>query len=250
MRLYAFVFLFAASACLAQETYHNEEYGFTIDIPSQWYSTDEDEWSDILKAKLKRSFSTKTLLLLNPSGVEPPKTPHIQIQGKELKKSTTSEAIAALKKNDGKGVVSAAKWTALRKIGKVIEQYDKIDSFYDYDSSRKLAIAKVLYKHKESGTFFIGAIAKRIGRQRVVDIRGYWKGDDPKEFWQVFTEVVDSFEFDPDAKPKGTIGAIAQEIKETGNLSAEKKFDRIWKWGGIILTISIILGFAKMIIRR
>jgi len=54
VRYVVIVFLCTASVCLAQETYHNEEFGFIIDTPSEWRVSLEDEWSD----KVKTAFYT------------------------------------------------------------------------------------------------------------------------------------------------------------------------------------------------
>ena len=254
MRYLAVVlFLCATSVCLAQETYHNNEFGFTIDIPSQWYATTENDWSDKIKAVLKKHYGNDPpLLILNPLGTETLKIPSIMVTGIQLKKTTTSEAIAGLKKNGRDMMISCAGYIAKYDVlGKKLDQYRKIDTFYDYDSARKLAIAKILYQHKnEVNTYFTAAKAKFIGLQRVVDFDAYWKGDDPEEFQVVFNEVIDSFEFDKDARPKGILGRVPQEIKEVSGLSKEQKFRRILKWGSILLTISIILGFVKMIFSR
>ncbi len=80
--------------------------------------------------------------------------------------------------------------------------------------------------------------------------RGYWKGDNPEEFEEIFDKVVNSFKFDSEAKPKGLLGAVSQEIKEISTLSKEQKSKRIWKWGGTILTILIIIGIVKRLLVR
>lgn len=253
MRHFTIVLLCFSSLCLAQEKYHNEEFGFTIEAPSGWQLRLEDEWSDKVKAVLKKHyFSSSNLLILNPSGTKTLNVPSIIVHGIKLKRTTTSEAIADLKKNGRNGMISSAENIARYDVlGKKINQYRKIDTFYDYNSSKNLAIAIILYQHEdEENTHFMAATAKFIGLQRVIDFRGYWKGDDPEEFQKVFDEVINSFEFDQDAKPKGILGAVPQEIKEVGRLSKEQKFNRIWKWGGAILTISIILGFIKMLLGR
>lgn len=251
LRICSVITFLLASVCLAQETYHNEEFGFTIDIPSQWHLSLEDQWPDKVKAALEKHYSFKTLLIFNPSGGQVLRFPSILVQGETLKRTTTSEMIADLEKNGKERLTKFTEYMAKYDLlGKKINQYSVIDKFYDYDSSRYLAISKILYKHNEDGTYVLVAQAKFIGRKRVINLPCYWKGDNPDEFWDIFTELVDSFKFDPETTPKGGLGKITQEIKEVSELSDEQKFNRIWKWGGIILTISIILGFAKMLLAR
>jgi len=252
MRIFLIAILCTSSVCLAQETYHNEEFGFTINIPSKWYASFEEEWPDKLKNALELLYFTKKplLLMLNPLGTKIGKPPCIHIEGIRLKRKTTSEVIAILKRTGREKIKNEARAWAEILLGKKFYQYREIDTFYDYNSSRKLGIAKILYEHKINETYFLSAIATFVGRQRRVDFSGYLKGDNPEEFWQVFMEMVDSFEYDPDAAAKGGLGKITREIKEVGGLSKEQKFNRILKWGGIILTISIILGFARMFLRR
>ena len=229
------------SVCLAQETYHNEEFGFTVNIPSGWEMTTWDQLPDKTKTSLEKALQ-KSFLIIHLLDVEPPKNPCILVRGHEIRRGTTSGAISKFKKTGKEHMMKITKY-----FGK---HYQQVDSSYDYDPKRYVGVAKILYQHKNDDTYLLSTCAKFIGVERVVDFEGRWKGDDPEEFWQVFTEVIDSFELDPDATPKGGLGKITQEIKEVSELSDEQKFNRIWKWGGIILTISIILGFVKMLLAR
>ena len=250
MRYFSIVFFCVTSVCLAQETYHNEEFGFTIGIPSQWYATSENEWSDELKTGLEKLYSNKVLLILNPLDTNPINVPSIIILGAKLERTTTTEAIEYLKKNGKEELINSAKYMAEGVLGRKIKKYSVIDNFYDYNPAKKCGISKIIYQHNYDGIFFLSARAKFVGLKRLIDFRGYWEGDDPKEFRQVFNEILDSFEFDPDAKPKGMFGAIPREIKEIGGLSKEQKLKRIWKWAGTILTILIIFGVAKTVLGR
>lgn len=245
----SFFILIAGSICLAQEKYHNDEFGFTLEIPVGWNISLENEWSDEVKASLRRLYESKTLLMLNPSGVKALKTPCIQVQGKRLQRSTTSEAIADLKKTGKKYVTAGADYVAHCFLSN-IKQYNQADTFYDYDSSKKLAIAKILYQNKNDSTYFLSASATLVGLQRVIEFNGYWKGDDPESFWQIFNEVIDSFEFDKDTAPKGLITAVPQEIKEISKMSKPVTPARIMKWVGWILGILIIIGVIKTIFFR
>jgi len=252
MRIFLIAILCTSSVCLAQESCHNDEFGFTINIPSKWYASLEEEWPDKLKNALELLYFTKKplLLMLNPLGTEIGKAPCIHVEGIKLKRTTTSEAIAILERTGREKITNEARAWAEILLRKKFNQYREVDTSYDYNSSGKLGIAKILYEHKINETYFLSAIATFVGRQRRVDFSGYLKGDNPEEFWQVFTEVIDSFEFDPDAAPKGGLGKITEEIKGVGGLSKEQKFNRILKWGSIILTISIILVFVKMLLGR
>lgn len=237
MRIFLIAILCTVSVCLAQESCHNDEFGFTIEVPAGWNISFEDEWSDKVKEVLEKLYSNKTLLILNPPGVEIAKSPCVHVQGIKLKRKTTSEMIAYLKKNGKERLTKHTGYMAEDMLGRKINQYSKMDTFYNYDSSGKVAIAKILYEHNEEGTYVLVAMAKFVGRRRVVDFSGYWKGDDPESFWQAFNEVVDSFEFDHDTVPKGLI-------------SEPITLRRVMKWGSIILTISIILVFVKMLLGR
>lgn len=242
---YLIVFFLCASACLAQGTHHNDEFGFTIGIPSQWHATTENDWSNKIKAVSKKQFwSSKPLLILNPSGAKTLNVPSIIVHGIKLKRTTTSEAIADLKKNGSDTMTSSAENIAMfRVLGKNFNQYREEDTFYDYDSSKNCATAIILYQHNTENTYFTAAMSKCIGLKRVVDFRGYWKGANPEEFRQIFNGVIDSFEYDSDA------AAPFGSSIEGRNLS-EKILNKALKWGGIILTISIILGFVKMLLGR
>ncbi len=250
MRYFMVFTLCAVSVCLAQERFHNDEFGFTLEVPVGWNISFENEWSDEVKDSLKRLFEFKTLLMLNPSGVKAPKAPCIQIRGKKLQKTITSEMIADLKET-GKGYVTySAEDMAKIALGKNFDQYSQIDAFYNYDSTKKLAIAKISYQNKNDNTYFLSASAKFVGLQRVIDFDGYWKGENPEQFWQVFNKVINSFEFDQDAAPKGLITSVPQEIKEISNMSKPATPARIMKWIGWILGILIVAGVVKVLFFR
>jgi len=226
--------LLVPSIVIAQNEYHDDEFGFALSVPLKWQMSFEHQWSEKLKSFLKNRYSGHAVLMINPLGVEPSKNPCIQVHAKELVRTTTSEAITDLKKTGNEILMKSSKYLARDLLGRKSKKYKEIDKFYDYDSKKHLAIAKVLYQDNEGGTYALVARAKFIGLQRVVDFDGYWKGDEnPEQFWGVFTQVIDSFEFDADAKPKGIIGSIPQEIKEISKLSREQKVSRIFKWFSI-----------------
>jgi len=122
--------------------------------------------------------------------------------------------------------------TAEKLLGEQYKQYRRIqkEDYYNYDKSKKCIIAKILFYH--DGIYFLPAESKFLGDGRTVEFRGYWKGENPEKFWSIFKDVTGSFVFDSGAKSK------------------EPTFNRIWKWVGIILTISIILGFVRMLLAR
>lgn len=243
--LIVIIILFASSLTLAQDEYHDDEFGFTVNASAGWQISTEDQWTDKTKTFLKNYYVNKTILMINPLGIEPLKNPCIQIQGKILDRTTTSEAIGHLKDKGEEVMLKYTRYVAEDFLGKKLKEYSEIDEFYDYDSKRSLAIAKVVYKNNKNDTYALTAMAKAIGLQRVIDFRAYWKGENPEDFWQVLTEVINSFNFDTDTIPKRGLGKIARDIKEVDNLSKVEKVSRIWEWAGIILTISIVLYFIK-----
>ena len=99
MRIVLIAILCTSSVCLTQGNCHNDEFGFTIEVPAGWNVSFEDEWSDKIKTTLEKKYSFKSLAILNPSGIESFKIPFILVQGNKLKRTTTSEAITELKKN-------------------------------------------------------------------------------------------------------------------------------------------------------
>lgn len=242
MRFFIIIILCFSSLCLAQEKYRNDEFGFTMEIPPGWYASFRDDWPEKLKNNLEWLYLSKDplLLMLNPLNTEIAKFPCIHIQGVRLKIKTTSEVISHLKRN---GRNSSARAWAKDLLGKNFDQYHEVDVFSDYNSSKKLGISIITYEHKTNKDYFLVAIASFIGSQRRIEFNGFYKGDDPEEFKNVFTDVIDSFEFDADVAVKGG-------LRKTSELSGEQKFKKIWKWTGWLLTASIILGFAKMAYNR
>jgi len=60
----------------------NDDFGFTIDIPSEWHIGFEDSWPEETRATLEKHTGGKDLLLtLNPLGIEPPSAPCIYALG-------------------------------------------------------------------------------------------------------------------------------------------------------------------------
>lgn len=246
MRHFIIVLLFA-STCFAQERYYQEEFNFSVNIPEGWYHSLEEDWPESTKKILKRIYTSKTLLMFNPLNATPSEIPCIQIQGKVMEHSTTSQIIDHLKIDGEDKLVSSAEYLAKDTFGKKINGFQKVDTFYDYNSQNHRAIAKIVFKNPETGNLFVSARAKFIGARRAVDLRGYWTGQNPDEFWGLFNEFVDSFEFDPEAKVKIGIGGISQEVSDIKEISPEAGLRRIFKWGGIILGVLIVLGIFKSI---
>jgi len=244
MRLLTFIFLLCISTvCLAQENYHNEEYGFSIDVPSQWHISFENEWTDEIKATLVKLYNSKTLLMLNPSGIKPADIPCIQIQGKFLENVTPSQVILLIKKTGAKQMPKDANYLAKDILGTKLEQYQQIDQFYNYNTSKNLAMAKVLYKRNNENVYFLSARAKFIGSQSVIDLRGYYDGNSPEQFWKVFNDVVDSFKFDK--------GAVSKKTSEELSYETGKKFigliSKLTTW---LLIVLIVLWILKKVLVR
>ena len=134
MRYFGFVFLlFLTSICLAQETYHDEGFGFTIKAPSGWQLRLEDEWPDKIRNYLKKRYESKTVAILNQLDAETMEAPCIRIRGKFLKKTTTSEAIATIKAKGKEQLVSAASLTLMYVLGREYKQYNQVDTSYNYN---------------------------------------------------------------------------------------------------------------------
>jgi len=243
MRYFIVIIFCITSVCLAQETYHDEDYGFTIDIPSNWYISFDDEWPDEVKSALEQHYLSKALFMLSPLGVEVPYSPCIRVFGGIGTKNTNLRT-TYVEKNGKRMLTSKMKSMIDELLEGDVKQYHEIDTYYDYDSSKYLAIAKTLYKHNEESTYFMVTSAKFIGQPQGIDFQGYWAGIEHEEFWQVFSEVVDSYRF-------GQVSEVVDSLKfGTEPKSKEEVVNQIWKWGGIILTISIILGFTKKLLGR
>jgi hypothetical protein len=244
-------FFFSFTLCKAQEIYHNEEFEFSINVPSEWQISFQNEWPEEIKTVLAQRYFSKILFMLNPLGVKAPDAPCIMVFGQKIEGMTTSEAITFIRQSwEKQGLVSAEEM-AEELLLKKIKQYEKIETLCDYNSSKNMGIAKILYKHdNEENTYFTVAFIKYIGLRRDITFRAYWKGENPEEFMVILGGFIDSFQFDQDANPKNMLETIPEEIEEIGNLSKEQKFGRVLKWAGIILTVSIVLGFLKMLFFR
>ncbi|MBC8392719.1 MAG: hypothetical protein H8E17_09180 [Deltaproteobacteria bacterium] len=242
MRFILFVICGVASICFAQETYRNEEFGFTIDVPSNWYINFDKEWPVEVKTALKQKHAGKFLFMLNPLGVKASDSPCVRVLG-GLGTSKINFRAAYIKKNGKRMLTSSLKHMADELLGSNIKQYHEVDTFYENDPSRQLAIAKILYKQNDPNTYFMVTSAKFYGRPRSVNFQGYWSGVEHEDFWQVFTEVIGSYKFD-----KYSI-TIDFPLFDKDADPKEKVFI-LWKWAGIILTISIAIGILRMLFFR
>lgn len=239
MRNLILLFLCATSFCLAQETYYNEEYRFTIDIPLNWDISLEDEWSDEIKTTLKGHYLSKAICILNPSDIEISSSPCIRVFGGSAKKKTHFRSNYIIQ--DGEKILTRSiNNTVNEVIGDKIRLYRKVDSFYDYDSSKSLIMANILYKHVKEDSYFIVTGAMFFGRAKTINFQGFSLGNDHEEFWRLFKEVVNSYKVKL-IRPKMT---GSTEIEPDTKLTEEKS-NQIWKWGGTIFGILVILGFVK-----
>jgi len=243
--------LIASSRCLAEEKYHNDEFGFTLEIPAGWYASFENDWPEDYKNTLKRIYEGKTLLVINPLGIKAPKPPCIQIRGRNIEKNTTNEVISSLEKTGKEHLTFGAEYIAKIRLGKNRVNYQQVDSFYNYDSEKKFAIAKILYKKNDENIYYLSASSMFVGLQRAIDIDGYSKNETVEEFWQIFTKLTDSFAYDKDTAPKGVITSLPQEIKEVSKMSKPEASMRFMKLTiGIIIGLLIIGVIIKAILNR
>lgn len=245
MWLLRFVFLlYVCSVCFGQDTYYNNEYGFTIVVPSQWHTSFDKEWSDEVKTKLIELYSSTTLLMLNPLNIKPADAPCIQIQGKMFTSEISpSQAILLIKKTGFKQLPKDANYLAKDILGTKFGRYRQIDQFYNYEDSKNLALTKMLYKKNDANIYFLSARAKFIGYRSMIDLRGYYDGNSPEQFWQTFKGVVDSFRFDKGTLPKQTSEEISYE-------TGQKTFSLISKLITWLLVASIVLWILKKFINR
>ena len=233
MKYTVFIFLFAASICLAQE-YHNEEINFTIDVPSGWNISFEDQWPDKLKADIEK-YNIKPLFVIDSSEN---RSSRIIVFGNEEGKGQFSFSMAQRFAEKNAKNMMTSDILAKELLGQDARQYRKIDSFYDYDSSKHLWLAKIIYEDKnDEASRFITSWAMVFTSKKKIEFRGYSKDRFPEEFWKTFQDVVDSVK----------VGS-SYSVKE--NLSSENMLKTVIKWGGILLTISIILGFIKILLGR
>lgn len=232
---YLAILLLCASACLAQQTQHNEEFGFTITIPSGWQIVFEDEWSFKVKDKLEEQYVSKPLFLLKPANVEISDS-CIMVFGRKVDEEVSSLATAFVEQSAEKMMTSDM--LAKEILGPDIETYQKVNSSYDRNSSENLSIARVIYQDEnDQGRKFITAWAKFFVDKKDINLRGYSKSKPPDQFWSIFRDVV------------GSVYISSHDVSGK-NISSEGMLNQVMKWGGIILTISIILGIAKIIFAR
>jgi len=243
------IFIFVSNAF--SKDYINEQYGISFSLPDDWKVVDYEDLSSEKQQRLKKNYKQSQTLAI--CGIKRPdrwNRTTVIIQYQNFKDIGFRDAIRELKSEHGKKMmISLAKLLALDTIGGRLQSYHIVESDSDFDNDRSMAFGKVYYQNRDKSDF-VAMVSKLLVKDGIVTLQCFSLGTEVDTFEKTIGEIIDSFEFDPGAKSKGISGAIPQDIKEVGNLSKEQKFNRILKWGGIIVTISIILGFVKMLLAR
>lgn len=249
--IFALTLIFIVVSNAFSKDYMNEQYGISFSLPDDWKVTDYEDLSPEIQQKLIRLY--KQSQTLGVCGIKKPdkwnRTTMI-IQYQDFKNVGFRDAMRELKSEHGKEMmITLAKLLALDTMGGRLRSYHIVESDSDFDKDRDMAFGKIYYQTRDKSDF-VAKVSKLLVKDGIVTLQCFSLGTEVDTFEKTIGEIIDSFEFDPGAKSKGISGAIPQDINEVGNLPKEQTFNRIWKWVGIILTISIILGFVKMLLAR
>ncbi len=243
------IFIFVSNAF--SKDYINEQYGISFNLPDDWKVVDYEDLSPEKQQRLKENYKQSQTLVI--CGIKRPdrwNRTTVIVQYQNFKDIGFRDAIRELKSEHGKTMmISLAKLLALDTVGGRLRSYHIVESDSDFDNDRSMAFGKVYYQDRDKSDF-VAMVFKLLVKDGIVTLQSFSFGTEVDTFEETIGEIIDSFEFDPDAKPKGVLGSVPQEIKDVSNLSKEKTFNRIWKWGGIVLTIWIVLGLAKMLLDR
>lgn len=243
------IFVFVSNTF--SKDYINEQYGISFSLPDDWKVVGYKDLSPEKQQRLKKNYKQSQTLAI--CGIKRPdrwNRTTVIIQYQNFKDIGFRDAIRELKSDHGKKMmISLAKLLALDTIGGRLQFYHIVESHSDFDNDRSMAFGKIYYQNRDKSDF-VAMVSKLLVQDGIVTLQSFSLGTEVDTFEETIGEIIDSFGFDPDAKPKGGIGKITQEMKETGKLSGHQKLKRVLKWGSIILTVLIILGFVKMLLAR
>lgn len=234
--------------------YTNEEFGIHFVLPNHWKAVDFGDLPLEKQQKLDRLYHPfKTLVISGLKDQNGLLLSRIIIQYRKYEKSSFEKAKNLIQTEFGKEMMmTSAKLNAEDVVGREIKQYNIVEIKCDFIESTNRAYGIVRYESSDKPNL-IAMAAKLLCKDGVVNLRCFARGAEADGFVDIVDSIADSFQYN------GSSNVVTNETsqmntemseEEAARVSREQTAKSIWKWVGIILTISIVLGFAKMLFAR
>ena len=227
--------------------YTNEEYGVHFVLPDHWKVIDYEDLPLEKQQRLdKRHHPFKTLAICGFRNHDGPDLTQIFIHYRRFDRVTFSEAKKRIKTEFiQKMMITSAKTNVTDVIGREVKQYRIFEKKCGLIKSANRLYGLVHYKGYDRPEI-IAMEVKFLCKDGWVGLGCFSRGSETENFVDSINKIADSFQYD------GSSTVVKNEMseEEASRLSREQTADNIWEWGGIILTILIVLGFIKMLFFR
>ncbi|MCK4998340.1 MAG: hypothetical protein KAS23_02355 [Anaerohalosphaera sp.] len=229
------------------QDFKNEEYGISFVLPDQWRIIEYGDMQLDRQKKLDNMFHPfKTLAVCGVWDSSNPDMSQIFIQYRKFEKSNYNKAKRFIQTDLAKErMIGSAEINAKDGLGREINYYKITYSKSDFISSADRAYGVVHYEG-DSKPKVIGMDVKFLCRDGWVGLRCFSRGSETNTFESIVNSIADSFQYEGHKSMAGT----EVSVEEADRLSYEQTGKNIWKWLGIILTISIVLGLIRMVFFR
>lgn len=235
--VYILIFiLFSSLSSFAQEEYYNDSLGFGFVVPQGWELSFQEDWPEEIRTDFR--FMGSTDFLCNPENIELLKFPFIWIEA-------VQESV-----RDKEGFISEVYLLSRLDVDKMnlpgrSDRFVKVDTHYEKVNNH-IALAMSVYRKSRTSRKTVIARAHFVGTDNYLVVRGFWTAETHEQVWAIYNDVIDSFKYNPEMS-----ASISERIEnEIEEMTPVKGISLIWKWAGIILTISIVVGIAKWMFGR
>lgn len=233
------------------KSYDNDEYGIHFTLPDHWEVIDFESLPLEKQQGLNRLYRPfKTLAICKLKDQSNLLLSQVIIQYRGFEKVTFSEAKKYIQSQDAeKRMITSAEINVSDVIGRDIKKYRLVETKCDFVKSANGLYGIVRYEGNDT-LKVIGAEVKFLCIDGWVNLCCFSRGSEADRFVDTVNEIADSFQYDDNVLEGREISDEVSESSASDNYVRKQTFKAIWKWGGIILIISIVVGILKMLFFR
>ncbi len=247
VRLFVFILIAVSMTTVFGKDYANEQYGIHFILPDHWNIVDFEDLPLEKQQRLDNRYHPfKTLSICGFRDHHGPDRTNVIIKYKKFEKESLNKAInLAQSEYAKKMMITSAKLNASDGIGREIKEYKAVETECGFVNSTNRAYGFVRYKSNNKPNLVAIAV-KIFVKDGVVDLDCFSIGSEADGFVDTVNTIADSFQYD------GNTSTINNTSETPGpnELVTKQTFKGVWKWAGIILTVSIVLGILRMLFFR
>ena len=247
IRVLSFISIMMFAANVFGLDYSNEQYGIHFTLPDHWKVIDFESLPVEKQQRLDNRYHPfKTLAICGFKNTDGLGGTTTLIQCRKFKRSTFDKTKRYLRTEFAKEMmITSTKMAAEDAMGQKLNEYKTTKTESNFIKSTNRIYGVVHYEGKGKPKI-VAMVVKFLCKDGVVNLRCFARGSEAENFVDTVNKIADSFQYD------GSNTVIKSEMseEEATQLSREQIADNIWKWAGIILTISIVLGVLRMLFFR